>query len=43
MPAQNRKAAHDQGLTFQALVIGDGEQREQLEGLLRQYPAHHKS
>ena len=37
MLAEILKAAHDQGLTFQALVIGDGEQREQLEGLLRQY------
>lgn len=31
------KAAHDHGLIFRALVIGDGEQRGQLEELLSQY------
>ena len=31
------KAAHDDGLIFQALIIGDGEQKEQFKELLRQY------
>ncbi|HEY5503598.1 MAG TPA: glycosyltransferase, partial [Sedimentisphaerales bacterium] len=31
------RAAREQGLIFQALIIGDGEQRGQLEGLLSQY------
>jgi len=36
MLADILKAAHDHGLIFWALVIGDGEQREQLEYLLSQ-------
>ncbi|MEQ1583235.1 MAG: glycosyltransferase [Candidatus Nitrotoga sp.] len=35
--AEILKAAHDHGLLFRALIIGDGEQRDQLEGLLSQY------
>lgn len=37
MLAKILKAAHDDGLIFRALVIGDGEQRGQLEELLSQY------
>jgi glycosyltransferase involved in cell wall biosynthesis/uncharacterized coiled-coil protein SlyX len=37
MLAEILKAAHDHGLIFRALVIGDGEQRGQLEALLSQY------
>ena len=37
MLAEILKAVHDQGLTFEAVVIGDGEQRELLEELLSQY------
>ena len=37
MLAEILKAVRDHGLTFQALIIGDGEQREQLEDLLLQY------
>lgn len=35
--AQILKAAHDDGLIFQALVIGNGELREQFEALLSKY------
>jgi glycosyltransferase involved in cell wall biosynthesis len=37
MLAKILKAAHDQGLIFEALIVGDGEQRQQLEKLLSQY------
>jgi Glycosyl transferases group 1 len=37
MLAKILKSAHDQGLIFEALVVGDGEQRKQLEKLLSQY------
>lgn len=37
MLAEILKAAHNQGLIFQALVIGEGEQRGQFEELLNQY------
>lgn len=37
MLAKILKAAHDQGLIFEALIVGDGEQRQQLEELLSQY------
>jgi glycosyltransferase involved in cell wall biosynthesis len=37
MLAEILKAAHDHGLIFRALVIGDGEQRGQLEALLTRY------
>jgi glycosyltransferase involved in cell wall biosynthesis len=37
MLAEILKAVHDQGLTFEAVVIGDGEQRALLEELLSQY------
>ncbi len=37
MLAEILKAAHDQGMIFRALVIGDGEQRGQLEALLTRY------
>jgi glycosyltransferase involved in cell wall biosynthesis len=37
MLAEILKAAHDHGLVFRALIIGDGEQRAQLEALLTQY------
>jgi glycosyltransferase involved in cell wall biosynthesis len=35
--AEILKVVHEHGLIFQALVIGDGEQRAQLEKLLNQY------
>ncbi len=37
MLAEIFKAARDHDLTFRALIIGDGEQKGQLEQLLRQY------
>ena len=37
MLAEILKAVHDHGLIFRALIIGDGEQRGQLEELLNQY------
>ncbi|MEO8729093.1 MAG: glycosyltransferase, partial [Rhodoferax sp.] len=37
MLAKILKEAHDRGLKFNALVLGDGEQRAQLEDLLTQY------
>ncbi|MEI6599780.1 MAG: glycosyltransferase [Comamonadaceae bacterium] len=35
--AQILQAAHVQGLEFRALIVGDGELRPQLEGLIREY------
>jgi glycosyltransferase involved in cell wall biosynthesis len=37
MLAQILKAARDRGLVFRALIIGDGDQRDQLDALLRQF------